>query len=218
MSYRWRILGVGAGTAAAAALIVYYIVSFLVVTPPTIAATGSGRNVHLTIQTVPSFGHAPHVDWVTYMVRNPQGRWVHSTVWRLPAYATVTVTDYNFDTATGLRNPFWGRVQGTVGGTMSVDGKKVSELDPSVASHTFTVPELGVAVAFKGVPDNAKNQCSVTPCSLWQAHTTTVFTFKTGKPGKYRWQCFVPCAFGFIFGNGGPMQSLGWMDGYLMVH
>jgi len=39
----------------------------------------------------------------------------------------------------------------------------------------------------------------------------------TGKPGKLRWQCFVPCAFGFPLGFGGPMQSIGWMDGYLMV-
>ena len=40
---------------------------------------------------------------------------------------------------------------------------------------------------------------------------------ETGKPGKLRWQCFVPCAAGFPLGFGGPMQSLGWMDGYLEV-
>ena len=28
---------------------------------------------------------------------------------------------------------------------------------------------------------------------------------------------FVPCAAGWIFGNGGPMQTVGWMDGYLKV-
>jgi len=27
----------------------------------------------------------------------------------------------------------------------------------------------------------------------------------------------VPCAAGFILGFGGPMQSLGWMDGVLEV-
>ena len=43
------------------------------------------------------------------------------------------------------------------------------------------------------------------------------FTFRTGKKGTFRWQCFVPCAAGFILGNGGPMQSLGYMDGYLVV-
>jgi hypothetical protein len=44
-----------------------------------------------------------------------------------------------------------------------------------------------------------------------------VFTFHTGKKGTYRWQCFVPCAAGFILGFGGPMQSLGYMDGLLHV-
>jgi hypothetical protein len=36
-------------------------------------------------------------------------------------------------------------------------------------------------------------------------------------PGTYRWQCFVPCAAGFILGNGGPMQTIGWMDGLIEV-
>jgi len=77
--------------------------------------------------------------------------------------------------------------------------------------------DLGVSVPLKGVPDDAKNQCSVAPCTLAQAHTTIKFSFKTGKPGKYRWQCFVPCAAGFLLGNGGPMQTLGYMGGFLIV-
>ncbi len=39
----------------------------------------------------------------------------------------------------------------------------------------------------------------------------------TPGPGTYRWQCFVPCAAAFIFGNGGPMQTIGWMSGLLEV-
>jgi hypothetical protein len=215
MTTRARLAIVGAGIAFGVALIVYYIVSFLVVTPPSVAATPQR---HLTLQTVPGFGHKPHADWVSYLAQKPDGKWAHSTVLDVPAYSTVTVTIYNFDTATGLRNPLWGQPRGTRGGTMNVDGKSVNVLDPSLASHTFTIPDLGVSVALKGIPDDAKNPCAVAPCSLSFAHTTTTFTFKTGKPGKYRWQCFVPCAFKFILGNGGPMQSLGWMDGYLMVH
>jgi hypothetical protein len=215
MSRSARVIAVAVGTVFGTALIVYYIVSFLVVTPPSVAATPQR---HLTLQTVASFGHPPHVDWVSYLAKNSKGKWVHTTVFDVPAYSTVTVTVYQYDTATGLRNPFWGQVRGTVGGTMQVNGKTTNLLDPGLASHTFAIPDLGVSVPLKGVADNAKNQCSVTPCTLAQAHETIMFSFKTGKPGKYRWQCFVPCAAGFIFGNGGPMQSLGWMDGYLMVH
>jgi hypothetical protein len=212
-----RALAVGAGVAFGTALIVYYIVSYLMVSPPVVAATGSKPRVHLTLQTVASFGNPPHPDWVSYLARDPRGKWVHSTVLRVPAYSTVDVTIYQFDTATGLRNAFWGQPRGTVGGTINVDGKTLNVLDPDLASHTFAIPDLGVSVPLKGVADNAKNQCSVAPCTLSGAHTTVTFSFKTGKPGKLRWQCFVPCAFGFPLGFGGPMQSIGWMDGYLMV-
>src|SRR2546425_7590573 len=103
MSKTARVLAVAAGIAFGTALIVYYIVSFLVVTPPVVAAT---PQKHLTLQTVASFGRPPHTDWVSYLAQEPNGKWVHSTVLRVPAYSTVTVTIYQFDTATGLRNPF----------------------------------------------------------------------------------------------------------------
>jgi hypothetical protein len=209
------VAAVAGGTAFGVALIVYYIVSFLIVTPPSVAATPQKR---LTLQTVASFGHPPHDTWVSYLAQKQNGKWVHTTVLDVPAYSTVAVTVHQFDTATGLRNPFWGQVRGTVDGTMQVNGKTTNVLDPDLASHTFAIPDLGLSVPLKGVPDDAKNQCSVAPCNLSQAHNTITFSFKTGKPGKYRWQCFVPCAAGFVLGNGGPMQSLGWMDGYLMVH
>jgi hypothetical protein len=79
------------------------------------------------------------------------------------------------------------------------------------------VPDLGVSVPLPGIPSDAKNPCSVAPCSLSYDHNTITFSFQSGAPGHYRWQCFVPCAFGLIYGNGGPMQTLGWMSGVLEV-
>jgi hypothetical protein len=35
--------------------------------------------------------------------------------------------------------------------------------------------------------------------------------------GIYRWQCYVPCGGGFIDGNGGPMQTIGYMTGNMEV-
>ena len=49
------------------------------------------------------------------------------------------------------------------------------------------------------------------------AHRTIQFTFHTGKAGHFRWQCFVPCAAGWIDGFGGPMQTIGYMDGFIDV-
>lgn len=217
MTMSSRLLLIFAGIAAATALIVYYIVSYLVQTPPVVAATGARPQAQITLQTVASLGFKPHPDWVSYLVRNSQGKWEHSTVIRVPAYSAVKMTIYQFDTATGLRNPFWGKPGGIQNGTMTVDGKQLKVLDPDLASHTFAIPQLGVSVPLKGVADDAENQCSVAPCSLSEAHTTVVFTFHTGKPGTFRWQCFVPCAAGFPLGFGGPMQSLGYMDGLMIV-
>jgi hypothetical protein len=207
---------VAAGIAAAAALISYYIASYLVVMPPAVAASGEAPRASLTMQTVASLGFGPHPDWVSYLVQNPEGKWVHSTVLTVPANSLVKVTIYQYDTATGLRNPYWGGPRGLVG-EMTINGKPTPTLDPDLASHTFAIPELGVSVPLEGVADNAKNQCGAAPCTLAEAHQTITFTFRTGKPGTYRWQCFVPCAAGFILGFGGPMQSLGYMDGLLHV-
>jgi hypothetical protein len=43
------------------------------------------------------------------------------------------------------------------------------------------------------------------------------FSFVTPGPGQYPWQCFVPCGLGYLYGNGGPMQSVAYMDGFLKV-
>ena len=212
-----KALAIAAVTAAAVALVVVYVVDFLAPTPATVNAATGPRGARLTLQTVAAYGHAPHPDWVSYLVQDGSGRWHHSTVFKVPAHSLVTVTIYQYDTATGLRNPFWSQVRGTLGSTMTVDGKSMHALPPDDASHTWAIPDLGVSVPLKGVADDAKNQCSAAPCTLAQAHTTVTFTIKTGKPGVYRWQCFVPCAAAFIYGFGGPMQSIGWMDGYLHV-
>jgi hypothetical protein len=212
-----RLLAVGVATGAAVVLIAVYVVYFLAATPTTVNAAPARGGVNLTLQTVASYGKAPHPDWVSYLVRDASGRWRHTTVFRVPAHSLVHVTVYQYDTATGLRNPFWSQVRGTLGAVMTVDGTTTHSLPPDDASHTFAIPDLGISVPLKGVADDAKNQCTVAPCTLAQAHTTVTFTFRTGAAGAFRWQCFVPCAASFIYGNGGPMQSPGWMDGYLVV-
>jgi hypothetical protein len=100
---------------------------------------------------------------------------------------------------------------------MSINGKSAQTIDQADAAHTFAIPDLGVSVPLKGVSKDAKNQCTAAPCDTSMAHNTITFSFHTGAPGIYRWQCFVPCAAGNLFGNGGPMQTLGYMGGFLRV-
>ena len=217
----WKTIGVAAGVALAGVLIGFYISGYLVgnskpFTPR--VSSGATPSVHLTIQTVAAVGPdlAPHPNWVSYLIRDDGGHWLRSTVWKLPANALVHVTIYNFDGASGLRNPFLGRPEGLVGPEM-VDGKPLAAMAPDQPSHTFAVPELGVLALVAPVADDAKNPCDFAPCAMSMAHRTMTFTFRTGKPGHYRWQCFVPCAAGFLYGFGGPMQSIGYMDGFLDV-
>jgi hypothetical protein len=178
--------------------------------------------VNLEIETVAAIGpkQSPNPDWVSYLIHTADGQWKRETVWDLPANATVHVTWFNFDGASGLRNPYFGRPQGIDGNRITVDGKTMNAVDPNDASHTFAVPALGIIVAAPGVADDAKNPCGYAVpngCPMQTAHRTIQFTFHTTTPGHYRWQCFVPCAAGWIFGFGGPMQTIGYMDGFLNV-
>jgi len=214
---RGRALGVLGALVVLLALVALYVFDFLVVAPPALSATVQNGTAHLTLQTVPTFGHTPDPDWVSYLAEDQQGQWRHTTIYRVPAHTLVTVTLYQFDTATGLRNPFLSQVRGTVGGVATLNGKPFGTLDPDLASHTFTVPQLGISVPLAGVNSNAKNQCGAAPCPTSDAHTTITFSFMSPGKGTYRWQCFVPCAAGFYFGFGGPMQTLGWMSGEIEV-
>ena len=139
------------------------------------------------------------------------------TTFTLPANTLVHVTVYQFDGQSGLRNGFLSQASGTVGGNFLLNGKPTQAIDPDTASHVFAIPPIGLSVPLEGVADNAKNQCANAPCTLSTAHHTIQFTFRTPGKGLYRWQCFVPCAAGYIQGFGGPMQTVGYMDGFIKV-
>jgi hypothetical protein len=212
-----RLAAILLAVAIVAAGIALYVAS-LERSPTPIAAARTGpHQVQLTLGTTPAVGKlGGNPPWVSYLVRQG-GEWNHTTTIDLPAHSLVHVTVYQFDGNSGLRNPFLSQVQGTVGGVMKVNGKTMKAISPDTASHTFTVPQMGISVPLQGVADDAKHQCPEMPCSLKQAHQTITFTIRTGKPGRYRWQCFVPCAAGFIDGFAGPMQTIGYMDGFFHV-
>jgi hypothetical protein len=214
VTYRAKaVLGTGVGFAVLAALVSVYVLYWIA--KPAAVQVASGR---VTLQTVGALGpRYEHPDWVSYLAQNGRGVWVHSTELRVPANSLVRVTILQYDSATGLRNPFFARVQGTTGNVMELDGKEVAVVNPNQPGHTFAIPQLGVFVPLPGVAGNAPNQCSAAPCRRAQAHRTITFTFRTGKRGRYRWQCFVPCAAGYYAGFGGPMQAFGYMAGYLDV-
>jgi hypothetical protein len=205
-----------------AAIVMFAAMAYLRSSPPTVDfASGHqpGAPVELTLQTVGTIGFGTHPTWVSYLTEAPDGKWVHTTLWDLPAHTRVDVTILQYDSGSPLRNQLLGEVTGTIGGTMTVNGEAVSLINSNAGNgvgHTFSIPSLGVNVPLYGNPSSA-TLCSLAPCTTKSVHNVVKFSFMTPGPGQYPWQCFVPCGLGYLYGNGGPMQSIGYMDGFLKV-
>ena len=214
-----RIVGITLVAAIVCVLIGLYIGLYLTNVPGSAAATETSSGAQLYLGTVPAAALTDsHPTWVSYYAVDAKSQnWQHQTTYVLPANTLVHVTIYNFDSASKLRNNWFGQPTGTVGGVITLNGKTTNAIDPASASHVFSIPQIGLAVPIQGVSDNAKNPCGNAPCALSFDHTTTSFTFRTPGKGLYRWQCFVPCAAGYIAGFGGPMQTVGYMDGFIKI-
>jgi hypothetical protein len=203
--------------AALLALFAGFAVTFVFHFPPTLTAqstaVGSGVTIHL--ETVAAISNAiafprpqdPHQDWVSYLP---------TTVLKVPANSVVTISIDQEDGASGLRNAYWAKAQGIIGGTFHMSyfddtgAPQVGDfsfIDPTTLAHSFAIPDLGVFVPLQGIADAA-------PAG---SHNEITFSFKTGKAGIFRWQCFVPCGAGSIYGNGNAMSSFGYMQGMLVV-
>ena len=106
-------------------------------------------------------------------------------------------------------------VTGTVGDDMTINGKTTSLInsnDPNGngVAHTFSIPTLGINVpALRRQRQRLELLQRRGPCPLSAAHNIVKFSFMTPGPGQYPWQCFVPCGLGYLYGNGGPMQTVG---------
>ncbi len=216
----------------AAFLAVYYIGG----NPPTVDYTSvaHGGVVNVVLQEDPQNNSATEPDWVSYYVQDPHTHaWVHTTLFTVPKNTRVNMTILGYDGCTPLRNNYWSKVQGTVGNTITVQQYKTvgQPLGPTKTmnsidswktcsvGHTFAIPGLHLYVPVAS-PNTAlfnKSACSVSPCTEGP-HSMEKFSFMTpNSTGTFRWQCLVPCGGGFLDGNGGPMQTIGYMTGNMEV-
>lgn len=221
MTRSWRI-AIAIGVFVIAALGVMFAVRALAKEPPTVnyaAGHHAGQPVDVTLETVGAYGSAPHPTWVSYMTRTPEGQWVHTTLWQVPAHTRINVTIYNYDSGSPLRNQQVGLVAGTIGNVATLNGKTIHLINSNAGNgvgHTFSIPTLGINVPLYGNNPNA-NLCAAAPCNTKSPNNVIKFSFISPGPGEYPWQCFVPCALGYLYGNGGPMQTIGYMDGFMKV-
>jgi hypothetical protein len=211
----------------------FIVVHYLLGNPPTVTFNASGGVTNVVLQEDPQNNSASQPEWVSYYVQNPVTKaWVHSTLFSVPAGTAVHMTILGYDGCTPLRNNFLSLVQGTVGGTVNlsiVNNKGVASPPKNVSvinswsgcnvAHTFAIPSLHlfIPVASPGAIDSVNNLCSNSPCTSGP-HSVESFTFKVPPhAGVFRWQCFVPCGGGYLDGNGGPMQTIGYMTGNMEV-
>ena len=203
---------------------------------PTVHYAASGGQVNVVLQEDPGNNSATRPNWVTYYTQDPNTKqWLHTTVFSVPANTKVNMTIYGFDGCTPLRNNYWSLIQGTMGNAVTVQqfsknntplgAAQTTSVVNSWAScnvaHTFAIPGLNlyVPVASPNAQNSKNNLCSSEPCTPTSggAYALETFSFMSPSSGTYRWQCLIPCGGGYIDGNGGPMQTLGWMAGFMDV-
>jgi hypothetical protein len=202
---------------------VWGVVGFMLPTTPTVdftSAQPAGAAVNLTVQTVGTIGFGPNPTWVSYLVKDPSGQWQHATIWKVPAHTRINLTIEQYDSGSPLRNQQWGQVAGVTAGVELLNGRAVRAYDSNSGNgvgHTFSIPTLGINVPLVGISSDAKNPCGGAPCTTNFTHNVIRVSFVTSGAGDYPWQCFVPCGLGWLYGNGGPMSTLGYMGGFLDV-
>lgn len=158
-----------------------------------------------------------------------------SNVYQVPAHSLVTVYIKQYDSGGALNNAWFDAVRGTVGGVAVINGKTVRSINPNNVGHTFTVrgapgvdPDFFVSVPLPLAPTNnnedygpycyssqylaeSSSVRSNNPC-----YDTVVFSFVSGSKGTYAWNCEFPCGTS-VSGFGGPMNTYGYMSGFLRV-
>jgi hypothetical protein len=204
---------------------VFIVVHYFLGGPQTIAfGTGvspnTGATVNVVLQEDPQNTVSAHPDWVSYFVQDPTShQWVHTTLFQVPAGSRVHMTILGYDGCTPLRNPVWGEVMGTIGNVAYENGKPFKQLNSwsgCNVAHTFSIPGIGLNVPM-GSPSLTATLCGTSPCTSGP-HETMTFDFNTPKAtGDYFWQCRIPCGGGFVTGFGGPMQTIGYMTGNMVV-
>ncbi len=189
---------------------------------------GAIRHVYLSLDTFPNF---PSDAWITehryHYARNPAVPVDTHEDWVLygptpnlvvPAHSEVTVTIRQYDSGLSLLNNFYAHVQGTIGNTMTLDGKRMSGIPAAQVAHTFTIhgvepqgqPYLFVNVPLASLPNNV---VSAGTDKGFPPHPHVItFSFYVAGPGRYVWQCEYPCGTAYD-SFGGAMSTNGYMNG-----
>jgi hypothetical protein len=169
---------------------------------------------------------ALQIEWVSYCATNPAQAANQGTTIYLPPNSVITVTVKQYDSASGLYNDFFQKVQGTVGNVALYNSKPMSQINADDPAHTFTIQSVPdetnpifVSVPLLGVADDAPNNVTING-NQYPTPNVIQFQFRTGPAGHtYIWHCYVPCGNDreSPYGFSGPMATTGYMAGTITV-
>ena len=151
-----------------------------------------------------------HPDWVTF---GPQ------TALQVPAHSLVTITVLQHDGGEVITNDYFAKVHGTVDGVAQLNGEPFTQIPPDTGGHTWTlhgIPSPDQDQVFVSVPLQAANE-EVVGENGYPVPNEVTFSFYTGDPGLYYWNCEFPCGDGTYANFGGAMSAEGYMAGTFTV-
>ena len=141
----------------------------------------------------------------------------------LPANSLITMTIKGYDSGEQLNNAYFGKVIGTVDGTVEVDGKKYTQFGIEEVQHTWTLhglPGKKQDPLFVNIPLMKLSEDQIAPydeTGKLQTPIVTTFSFYTGSKGEYVWNCEFPCGDGTYAKFGAAMSKYGYMSGKVSV-
>ncbi|TSA47031.1 MAG: hypothetical protein D4R50_03885 [Actinomycetales bacterium] len=141
------------------------------------------------------------------------------TNFEVPAHSVITMTVTNYDGGESLNNDYFARVRGTIDGSAQLNGQRMTSISPDAVGHTFTVHGYSSTQDefFLSVPMKAVAEENMPEEGYTTKPNVTVFTFITGGPGEYVWNCEYPCGDGTIAKFGAAMSTMGYMSGHFTV-
>ncbi len=151
-----------------------------------------------------------HPDWVSYGA---------VTNFEVPAHSAITITVTNYDGGETLNNDYFGKIRGTIDGSATLNGVRITHVAPDHVGHTFTVHGIASKQSelFFSVPMQAVAEEDMPEEGYTKTPNVTVFTVITGDAGEYVWNCEYPCGDGTVAKFGNAMSSMGYMSGHFNV-
>ena len=219
MTVRGRAAFVSLLTAALLGGLAFYILGFARERPATVQTGSSVGVTEVTLQTVAQLGYGPKADWVSYLIKRPDGRWGAfnglpgpRALHRAVHHPSVRRRHRPSQPVLGEGHRHRGRDdrrgrQGGVGARPRHGGGAHvhhAELRSVVSPWQRSRTTPRISARWRRAP--RRRRTAPSPSSI-----------KTGEPGTFRFQCIIPCAAGFAEGWGGPMQTIGYMDGLMEV-